>query len=148
MSHDRPGRTGNADVDRLLDDFGAVSQHYEKIYGELADLRGHGEAADGLVRVEVAPGGALLGVDIDPRAMRLGSAALAEAIMDASAAATERATARMTEVLEPVIGRASGFSESLQGRLPRMDVDSSITSDPRVSEALRSLQELRDRYGS
>jgi|GEM_PF-4557605 len=142
----RFGRTGNPEVDRLTEGFDKLSAHYERMREELAEMRSHGEAADGLVKVEVAPGGALLGVDINPRAMRLGSEALGEAIMEAVAEASTRAAARMNEVLAPLLGGVTGFSEALQGRMPTLDSEGGLSADPRVAEALRNLREMRDRY--
>lgn len=142
----RFGRTGNPEVDRLAEGFDKLSVRYEGMREELAELRAHGEAADGLVKVEVAPGGALLGVDINPRAMRLGSEALGEAIMEAVGEATKVAAARMDEVLAPLLGGMTGFSEALQGRMPSLDPEAGISADPRVAEALRSLREMRDKY--
>ncbi|WP_440100946.1 YbaB/EbfC family nucleoid-associated protein [Streptosporangium sp. H16] len=142
----RFGRTGNPEVDRLAEGFDKLSAQYEGMREELADMRAHGEAADGLVKVEVAPGGALLGVDINPRAMRLGSEALGEAIMEAVGEATKVASARMDEVLAPLLGDMTGFSEALQGRMPSLDPGAGVSADPRVAEALRSLRELRDKY--
>ncbi|XVQ11666.1 YbaB/EbfC family nucleoid-associated protein [Spirillospora sp. CA-255316] len=48
---------------------------------------GVGEAADGKVRVTAGPGGLLKSVELDPRALRLGSEELAEQVMAAVNAA-------------------------------------------------------------
>ncbi|GAA3025065.1 YbaB/EbfC family nucleoid-associated protein [Streptosporangium longisporum] len=144
----RSWRTGNPEVDRLTEGFDALSLQYEGMLKELGDLRARGEAADGLVSVEVAPGGALLGVDINPRAMRLGSEALSEAIMEAVTEASKAATARLDAVLAPLLGGMESFSESLQGRLPDLDGGAGLSADPELAEALRSLQEMRARYES
>ncbi|MEU4830824.1 YbaB/EbfC family nucleoid-associated protein [Streptosporangium sp. NPDC023615] len=146
MPDGRSGRTGNPEVDRLVEGFDALSLQYEGMLKELGDLRARGEAADGLVSVEVAPGGALLGVDINPRAMRLGSEALSEAIMEAVTAASQVAATRLDEVLTPLLGGMEGFSESLQGRLPDLDGGVGLSADPGLSEALRNLREMRTRY--
>ncbi|MER6828627.1 MULTISPECIES: YbaB/EbfC family nucleoid-associated protein [unclassified Streptosporangium] len=142
----RFGRTGNPEVDQLAEGFDKLSARYERMREELTEMRAHGEAADGLVKVEVAPGGALLGVDINPRAMRLGSEALGEAIMEAVGEASKMAAARMDEVLAPLLGGMTGFSEALQGRMPTLDPEGGLSADPRVAEALRNLREMRDKY--
>ncbi|MEV4163140.1 YbaB/EbfC family nucleoid-associated protein [Nonomuraea dietziae] len=144
--YDQFKRTGDAEMDRLLDDFGKLSARFEKMHEELSELRGHGEAANGQVRVEVAPGGALLGVEIDPRAMRLASEELCEAIMDAFTEASDMAANRLNGVLSPLIDRVDGFNEAMQGRMPRMEPGVGIGADPQVAEALRSLKELRAKY--
>ncbi|MEV0755704.1 YbaB/EbfC family nucleoid-associated protein [Streptosporangium sp. NPDC050280] len=142
----RFGRTGNPEVDQLAEGFDKLSARYERMREDLTEMRAHGEAADGLVKVEVAPGGALLGVDINPRAMRLGSEALGEAIMEAVGEASKMAAARMDEVLAPLLGGMTGFSEALQGRMPTLDPEGGLSADPRVAEALRNLREMRDKY--
>jgi DNA-binding protein YbaB len=140
------GQSGDPNVNRLLEDFGKLSQQYEKMIDELTEASGHGEAADGLVRVEVGPEGTLLGVKIDPRAMRLGSDALAEAIMEAATGALTQATERLSEVMAPLTGGVDTFNETVRDRLPRAGLGPRVDSDPRVAEALRELQEIRARY--
>jgi DNA-binding protein YbaB len=62
---------------------------------ELGELRGTARSADGRIRVEVDQRGALTGLWIDPRAMRSGSEALAQAVLatvsDAVRDASEKA---------------------------------------------------------
>ncbi|WP_246365650.1 YbaB/EbfC family nucleoid-associated protein [Nonomuraea rhodomycinica] len=140
------GHTGDANMDRLLTDFGRLASQFERMQEQLAELRGQGEAANGNVRVEVAPGGALLGVKIDPRAMRLDSEELSEAIMDAFTRAAEDAARRMSDIVEPLTDRVEVFNEAMQGRMPRLEPGMGVASDPGVAEALRSLQELRAKY--
>jgi DNA-binding protein YbaB len=65
---------------------------------QLAQLHAEGEAADGLVGVTVGPTGALTNVRIDPRAMRLDSQTLAEAVMEAARQATARASEQAGEL--------------------------------------------------
>lgn len=83
----------------------------------MAEVRGHGEAANGLIRLEVLPGGALSGLTIDPRAMKLGSAELAEAVLEAAGAAVNDASAKMaetvSETMTPYIDEANRFLDSL-----------------------------------
>ncbi|MDP9865565.1 MULTISPECIES: YbaB/EbfC family nucleoid-associated protein [Streptosporangium] len=140
------GRSGDPEVDRLLEGFGKLSKQYEKMIDELSEANGQGEAADGLVRVEVGPEGSLIGVKIDPRAMRLGSEALADAIMEAATKAQTRATERLSEVMAPLTNQLEGFNHSVQDRLPRMGLTPRIDSDPQIAEALRELQKIRSEY--
>ena len=50
-------------------------------------VEGHGEAADGLIRVKALPGGKLAELELDPRVMRMDSTSLSEAIVEAANAA-------------------------------------------------------------
>ncbi|AWS46349.1 YbaB/EbfC family nucleoid-associated protein [Streptosporangium sp. 'caverna'] len=140
------GQSDDLNVNRLLENFGKLSQQYEKMIDELTEASGHGEAADGLVRVEVGPEGTLLGVKIDPRAMRLGSDALAEAIMEAATKALSQATERLSEVMAPLTGGVEEFNETVRDRLPHSGLRPQVGSDSRVAEALRELQEIRAKY--
>ncbi|MEQ4721895.1 YbaB/EbfC family nucleoid-associated protein [Nonomuraea sp. B19D2] len=70
---------------------------------QFAEIRESAEAAKGLVKVAVDGTSDLVGLTIDPRAMRLPSHELADAIRDAfgraRAAAQERATQAIPEAL-------------------------------------------------
>ncbi|SNS86100.1 Conserved DNA-binding protein YbaB [Streptosporangium subroseum] len=144
--YDNFGQSDDLNVNRLLENFGKLSQQYEKMIDELAEASGHGEAADGLVRAEVGPEGTLLSVKIDPRAMRLGSEALEEAIMEAFTKALTQATERLSEVMAPLTGGVEEFNKTVRDRLPHSGLSPQVGSDPRVAEALRELQEIRARY--
>ncbi|MGW0200963.1 YbaB/EbfC family nucleoid-associated protein, partial [Nonomuraea sp. NPDC003201] len=65
------------EMQRLLAQFQADLRPLQELRESLDNLRGHGEAANGQVKAEVLPSGALGGLRIDPRAMRLGADALA-----------------------------------------------------------------------
>ncbi|MEV0968088.1 YbaB/EbfC family nucleoid-associated protein [Microtetraspora glauca] len=97
--------TGDPDADRVLAGLQEHMERAEEVGRRLAEVRGRGEAAGGHVRADVLATGALNGLYIDPRAMRLGSEALVEAIMEAvgkaTRAATEMADKLMTPLLEP-----------------------------------------------
>ncbi|MEV3978458.1 YbaB/EbfC family nucleoid-associated protein [Nonomuraea sp. NPDC049758] len=84
---------------RLLGQFQADIRPLEELQESLDAVRGRGEAADGQVRAEVLPTGALGGLRIDPRAMRLGADALAEAVLAAANAAAEDLAAQMTGLM-------------------------------------------------
>lgn len=85
---------------------------------ELERLQTDGEAADGLVTVTVGPTGALMNVRIDPRAMRLDSTSLAEAILEAAQQATARAGEKAEEIfagLGPSVDVASLMTTGTAG---------------------------------
>jgi hypothetical protein len=67
-----------------------------------APLQGHGEAADGLVRV-VAVEGRLSAVELNPRVMRLASPELAEAFAEAANAALADLAAKFPRTAYPAV---------------------------------------------
>jgi DNA-binding protein YbaB len=79
----------------------------------LAEIRGVGEAADGLVRVEVSPGGRLTDLRLDPRAMRLGSQTLTEEILAATSQADADAARQVQQ--ETAAGPTTSWEELLAG---------------------------------
>jgi DNA-binding protein YbaB len=64
----------------------------------MLEATGHGEAADGKVRVTVSVNGANDAVEFDPRMMRQSSDALAEYLRDAMRAAHEELFEKLVEV--------------------------------------------------
>ncbi|MFE3450521.1 YbaB/EbfC family nucleoid-associated protein [Nonomuraea sp. NPDC059194] len=109
--------TIDAEIRRLMADFAEEMRPLHEARERMAEVRGHGEAAEGLVRLEVTPGGALSGLTIDPRAMKLGSEALAEAVLEAARAAAADAAGRLSETvgetMTPYLEDARRFYDSL-----------------------------------
>ena len=70
-------------------------QRYQE---RLAAVEGTGDAAGGLVRATVGPGGDVRDLQIEPRAMRLTSHSLREALLEAIRLATDDARARTAEL--------------------------------------------------
>ncbi|QYC40986.1 hypothetical protein Nocox_16865 [Nonomuraea coxensis DSM 45129] len=93
----------DTELGRLLADYQRDVAALEGLRDRLAEVRGRGEAADGRVVVEVTQDGALAGLVIDPRAMRLGSDRLAEAILRASARAARAAGERAAGLVTPFL---------------------------------------------
>ncbi|MGI5223804.1 YbaB/EbfC family nucleoid-associated protein [Actinoallomurus sp. CA-142502] len=82
----------------------------------MSELRGEGRAAAERVTVEVDRFGALTGLRIDPRAMRLGSEALAEAILGAAEQGLRDVRARADEVMRPLIAElAAANAQAMAG---------------------------------
>jgi hypothetical protein len=120
-----PGGLGGAGVDRLLQEIrGALAElranppagaNQADPAGAAdpadAELRGTGEAAGGQVQVTVTTGGKLAEVRIDPRAMRLGSAALGEQIVAAGNAALDDLRAHAASV--PGVADPAALAERL-----------------------------------
>lgn len=107
------------DVDRLLGDArrllgeirsaapGAASNP------DIEELRGVGEAANGLIQATVATGGRLESLRADPRAMRLGSEALCEEIMVAVNAALDDLRAK-AQAAGPVLPDQAVLDQRLE----------------------------------
>ncbi|MFB9679938.1 YbaB/EbfC family nucleoid-associated protein [Streptosporangium vulgare] len=95
--------TGDPETDRLLTVIEEQTTRMEEVGQSLAEARGRGEAAGGHVSVEVLASGALAALRIDPRALRLGSEALAEAILAASDEATRDAAEQTGTLLNSLL---------------------------------------------
>ncbi|MCA2223168.1 YbaB/EbfC family nucleoid-associated protein [Nonomuraea sp. NPDC052129] len=87
-------RSGDPEIDRALAQLAVQTAQFEEVGRRLESARGRGVAADGQVTVEVLPSGGLASVHIAPRAMRLGSEALCEALMEAARQAEDDVTAQ------------------------------------------------------
>jgi DNA-binding protein YbaB len=101
----------------------------------IAAVRGEGTSADGRVVVEVMPSGALAALKIDPRAMRLGSEALAEQIMAASRDAAQSASEQTNELMGALANGFAGVPDGLG------------LQDLGLEEVLASLDEVDRRLG-
>lgn len=106
MSDLPPGPTPES-VESLLTSLAEGNVKLIEIRERIGEVRGEGTAADGRIVVEVLQTGELSSLKIDPRAMRLGSEALAEEILAASKQAVGAASARANELMESL---ASGFA--------------------------------------
>ncbi len=67
-------------------------------------VTGKASSGDGAIEVEVGPGGLLTGLQLHRSALRYGSAALAEQILELAQRATRRAGDQMYQTLAPVLG--------------------------------------------
>jgi DNA-binding protein YbaB len=99
------GDIGGESFDRLL---AGTRQALESVRGsggddddEAAEVRGEGEAADGLVRATVVPGGRLESVQVKPRLVRSGIDAVCEQIVVAVNAALDDLRAKAAEQRPP-----------------------------------------------
>lgn len=104
---------GARDIDRLLGDARRLLAEVRSAapadagLGDLEELRGEAEAADGLIRATVGIGGRLESLRADPRAMRLGSEALCEEIMVAVNGALDDLQAKARQAGPAVPDRAA-----------------------------------------
>lgn len=84
-------------------EFRANSREFSDVMAQVGDVTGEAASRDGKISVRVTATGQLTGLRIDPRAMRMGSQELAEAILEASRRATEDAARRLMEVTRPYL---------------------------------------------
>ncbi|MFC4584696.1 YbaB/EbfC family nucleoid-associated protein [Sphaerisporangium corydalis] len=92
------------DLDQVAERSREAVRRLSGLVGELADLKGEGESAGGLIGAVVDGGGRIQEVTLDPRAMRMDSRTLAEAVTEAVRAAQEDAARASQELLREVVG--------------------------------------------
>ncbi|GAA3025878.1 YbaB/EbfC family nucleoid-associated protein [Streptosporangium longisporum] len=95
--------TGDQELGRLFHGFQQDLEALEGLRDRIDSVRGRGEAADGRVVVNVTQAGTLVGLTIDPRAMRLGSDRLAAAIIEAAARAARDAEQEAGDLVAPFV---------------------------------------------
>lgn len=101
---------------------------------QLTELKGKGLAADERVEVEVDQFGTLTGLRIDPRAMRLGSQELAEAILAAAEHGVRDVNAQAEKLMQPLITEFTGTNR-------RIDAADSAGWD--MDDILAAMQDVR-----
>ncbi|MFI7445833.1 YbaB/EbfC family nucleoid-associated protein [Nonomuraea indica] len=99
-----PGNFHLEDLDRIADEAKGAMDRLAKAENELADVRGRGAGANGLITVVIDSKGLLETLDMNPRVMRLESHVLAEETASAFRAAQEDAQRRTREVLSETVG--------------------------------------------
>nr|WP_245960195.1 YbaB/EbfC family nucleoid-associated protein [Prauserella flavalba] len=102
-------------------------------FAQVGSVTGRAESADGSIRVEVAPGGLLTDVRITHAALRAGTDAVAQQIVDLANRATRRAGDRMYRALSPVLGPGSDRQLASLGYEPLPDDE----DEPRYPGAAR-----------
>ncbi|MEV6982924.1 YbaB/EbfC family nucleoid-associated protein [Sphaerisporangium sp. NPDC051017] len=104
------------DLDRVAEQSKRAVQRLSGVLGELRTIKGVGEAADGLVGAVVDGGGQIQEVTLDPRAMRLDSRSIAEAVTEAVRAAQQDARRRNDALLRDAMGGELAFDpQNLDG---------------------------------
>lgn len=127
------------------DGFAQVRQHLEEVRAlrdRIAALVGRAESADGLVRVEYTDADGLSVLDVSPRAMRLQSAELSEAILRTVRAARadldEQRRAATAEVMGPGFDPSAPVdAAALRGR-----IDEAAEAFRRTSADSQALMDL------
>ncbi|MDN3352913.1 YbaB/EbfC family nucleoid-associated protein [Actinomadura sp. DC4] len=121
-------------IDSLASAIVAQNDKLHDVRRQVAGLRGKGRSADERVEVEVDQFGALSQLKIDPRAMRLGSEELAQAILSAARHGIENVHAQAEALMRPLITELM-----LTNR--RMDAAHSAGQD--LDDVLAALQDVR-----
>ncbi|GGO72984.1 YbaB/EbfC family nucleoid-associated protein [Nonomuraea cavernae] len=100
----RDESTGDPELDRLMAEFKSNSKELSGVMEQIGDVRGQATGAGDRITVQVSSSGELTSLRIDPRAMKMGSEELAEAILDAARRATEDAARRLMDLTRPYLG--------------------------------------------
>lgn len=128
------------ELDRIAARAEEMLARVEEIRSEIDVVVGRGEAADGQVRVTAGASGRLVDVVLAPRAMRLDSQRLAEAVLRAAQEAHDDVSRRVEGVMADTLG----------ADLPREDLledhFSSVLESFETSMEER-LQAIEDRRG-
>ena len=93
-----------AHIDELLQTYQEKRRQIQEMQSKLETIEAEAEAADGMVRVTVDRQGRLTSLELDPRVQRrLGSAELAEAIMEASKEAQSQVADQMRAAMQDLV---------------------------------------------
>lgn len=98
----------------------------------IGEVMGTGEAAQGLVRATADSSGSLAGIDIDPRALRLGVTALGDEVTEAIRLAQQDASRRTGEIIEDAAAVA-GIPQPLDETFVRERVEAAARDIYRYS---------------
>ncbi|TDE41581.1 YbaB/EbfC family DNA-binding protein [Nonomuraea mesophila] len=92
------------DLERITARAEEMLARVEELRSEIDVAVGHGVAADGQVRVTVGPSGRLTEVELAPRAMRMDSRRLAEAMLRAAQEAQDDVARKVEAVMAGGLG--------------------------------------------
>jgi DNA-binding protein YbaB len=106
------GAPGDGSVKDLVSSLAQQNTRLCETQARMKELRGTGRSADERVRVEVDQFGVLAGLRIDPRAMRLGSEALAEAILAAVEQGVRDVRAQADAMMRPLVEDLTGTTRT------------------------------------
>lgn len=127
------------DLDRLAAGTTARLAASQELGRRAAELAGEARSDDGLIRVVCRPGAPLHELSLDPRAMRMVSADLAEAIQAVAAAARadlDRRTAELTRELFPDGTGALGVTDAESARARMAELSELATGTVTDAQAL------------
>jgi len=138
-------QTGNPEIDRHMSRVFEQLGQFQTVQQELAEAKETGTGAAGLVKVTVGPSANLLDVALDPRAMRLDSISLTEAIMAAYQAACDQMNHRVTEIMGPLMPPGVRAGDVVGGDGLKVVGEDGTSKDPMaaVREALDRVNRLQ-----
>lgn len=134
-----------AEVETLLRDAEQRAGRIRELSERTAALVGTGQAADGRVTVTWTSADGLSDVSIDPRAMRMASADLADAFAAAVRDALADLRRQVREVMTDVFGSSAGGPEESRGKLHQAQEAFSRRMNDVVGELERARHTLRNR---
>lgn len=113
----------------------------EAATAELAAANVEASDRDGLVTVVVNPSGVLMSAQFGSRAHGVDPARLSAALMTAYRSATREASAKMLEIMTPVVGEDTDAMNFLKSTMPEVEDDETDDRGPRGGFGY-------DRYGN
>ncbi|MFC5823932.1 YbaB/EbfC family nucleoid-associated protein [Nonomuraea insulae] len=96
------------DLERITARAEEMLARVEELRSEIDVVVGRGEAADGQVRVTAGASGRLMDVVLAPRALRMDSVRLAEAVLRAAQEAQDDVGRRVDDVMAGTLGDGAG----------------------------------------
>jgi DNA-binding protein YbaB len=143
-------QSGNPEIDRQMGKIFEQLGQFQALQQELIEARETAATANGLVEVTVGPSGNLLRVDLNPRAMRLESFRLNEAIMAAYRDACAQMSRRVNELMRPLLPEGvRGGDDLVSGTLKVVGPDGTPRNPMRaVQEAFEHRTGSTGRAGS
>lgn len=108
-----------AHIDELLGQYREQRDKLQGLQEKLAEIVGHGEAAEGMVRVDADRQGRMTSLEIDPRVYRkLGSEELSDAVLEASREASAQVDKQVAEAMSAFNPSGSAGGGAGQGGMP------------------------------
>ncbi|SHF26816.1 YbaB/EbfC family nucleoid-associated protein [Streptoalloteichus hindustanus] len=105
----------------------------------IGGARGNARSADGMVTATVAPGGALVSLELHERAVEMGSRRLQAAIVETIHRANADAAAKLEEAVRPFVGdRFDDAMAAAQAQVPPVPGLSDRPAAPRPAAAQQS----------
>jgi DNA-binding protein YbaB len=120
-----------------------LQQETAALQQRMAELKGHGSGADGFVRMTVDAGGVISELRLDPRAMRMPSESLSEAIMAAHRAASQNLQEQIQEATAELLG--DSVASLLRGETSPEELLGGVraTAERRIDDAIADVERIR-----
>ncbi|MER5419550.1 YbaB/EbfC family nucleoid-associated protein [Streptosporangium roseum] len=99
-------------MEGLADEYNKQAAQLRETYGKLNDLTATAQSDDRMVTVTVGPRGQVQGIELDPRVYRkLSPSELTRSIMEQIGVATGEVSARMQELMTPLVPDGLPYEE-------------------------------------